>query len=162
MKKACVWLFLILLIGGCMPHASELTVERLSEDKIDAADKNIVFLTSTKWDSQLRRALAKYDFTLKRYASVKEIEERISGVRTETYDEAEARYGISIYLGDVIDWCVFSEGIMFSNFTLEITDLRTNEVIMVVEKGGWTHDCSTRGPGKLFPDLARALSDEWH
>ncbi len=150
---------LLLVVVGC---ASNLNIERLSEDKIDTTNKDIIFLTSTRWDSQVRRALARYGFTLKKYASIRQIEAKTSDAITETHNEAEARYGISIYPGSIVDWCLVTPGQKFDLFTLEITDLRTNEVILVVEKGGWTHDCPLTTSGKLFPDLAKALSDEWH
>ena len=73
-------------------------------------------------------------------------------------NEAEARYGLTFYW-EQVDYCVVNSSKKI-NGTFEITDLRTNEVLLVIEKGGWTGDCALP-KSSVFDELATTLRSEW-
>ncbi|GAB1235743.1 hypothetical protein UT5_21390 [Ferrigenium sp. UT5] len=43
-------------------------------------------------------------------------------------------------VGDIADWCLGNKNIK-ADFSLEVSDLKTNDVVMVIEKRGWTGAC---------------------
>ncbi|MBO9484714.1 hypothetical protein [Salinisphaera sp. G21_0] len=145
---------LILLLTGC---AAGLRVDQIAA--IDSSQKDLVLMTGTRWDTKIRRELAKQGFRVKRFTSVKEIEVSNSNVK-ETFNLADARYGLTVIPGRPVDWCVGGRAIKFSDFSLEVTDLKTNDLVMIVEQGGWTDTCLGLY-GDLFPDLAKALRANW-
>jgi hypothetical protein len=147
-----------LLTVGC---SAPLRVDRMSEARIDSADKEIVLLNRSRWDADLIRALSRRGFNVKRFASTRVIEGPIAGERTERFREAAARYGITQYPGSQVDWCVLNNSVKIDRFTVEVSDLRTNKILMFVETGGWTGDCAYHS-GSLFSELADVLAKEWH
>jgi ribonuclease Z len=59
-KEIWISVSFLLVVAGC---ASKLNIERLSEEKIDANNKEIVSLTSTRSDSQVRRDYSDSEIT---------------------------------------------------------------------------------------------------
>lgn len=151
------WLTTILLLAGC---AAPLTVDKVAEHEIDKNNKNLVVLTNTRHMPDIRRALAKKGFKVKKFSSVRKIERTLSDTEKETFRQAEGRYGLDVYLGERVDYCIINDAIKYGRVTFEITDLRTNDVLLVVESGGWTKTCAYH-PGDLWPDLAQGLADAW-
>lgn len=149
---------LLLSLGACA-RIAPLTVDRTGEGAIVADDKNVVLVNHTQWDLDIRKALTKAGFNVKRFASTAETQ--ISdGPISKKFNEAEARYGITQYLGGTVDYCIGAKSVMYDEFTLEVADLKTNNVIMTVQKGGWTGDCGFHS-GKLFNELADGLNKNW-
>lgn len=153
---------LVLCLTGCA-RAVPLSVDRQSEIPLASAEKNIVLVNNTQYDLNLRRSLAKAGFNVKRFSSTKERERKSEG-GTVTYSEAEARYGITQYQGGIVDYCVglvgTTKNVKFNEYTLQIDDLRTNDVVMTISKGGWVQGCGFEG-GNLFDELATALRENW-
>jgi len=154
MKKLIYIVVMSFLLSGC---AAGLRVDQISD--IDSNEKVLVLMNETRWNVKIRRELAKQGFQIKRFTSLKEIEVK-DGKRTETFNLAEARYGITVVPGTIVDWCLGGRAKKFGDFTVEITDLRTNDLVMVVEQGGWSDNCLVLS-GNLFPDIADALRQNW-
>lgn len=156
MYKKFLLTMIIIIISGC---GVALNVERINPKLIDHSDKTLVFLDSHEWDMELQKALRKNGFSIKKFASQKIVQEKTTGTRKEIFREAGARYGLD-YSYDMGDYC-FGGGALFRKFTVEISDLTTNDIILTVEKGGYSEGCPGAN-GTLFSDLARTLSNEWH
>jgi hypothetical protein len=160
MKKLIIFLAVAAFVaGGCR---SEPIVQRLTFRGLDTSSKVIVMLTSTDWDDDIRRALGRQGFIVKKYT----IDETKSDIK-EAYKAAGARYGLGVYPGKVIDECFANEeAIEFDNFRLELIDLQTDDIVVVVQEGGWVRDCPLasswvdRRP--LFYKLATAFASQWY
>ena len=159
MKKALLTLtgIILLFTAGC---ASDLSTARISATPIDPSDKTLVLLNSSTWDIDIKKNLALSGFALKSMPSVLEVQQDISDTTSVRYNKAEARYGIVQHPGRVVDWCLYNKNLKFGDYTLEIVDLRTNESVLLVSKGGWTGDCFPAS-GDLFEELAQALRQNW-
>lgn len=144
------------LLQGC---AAPLRVDRLSEFKPQS--KTVSLLTTGRFDSKLRVALAKRGFTVLKYASNKTIIGEGEGKEVaEIYKKAESPYGLSLSYR-VIDACVVNDSVKI-NATIELADVAKNEVVFVIERGGWTGPCGFHGGGKsVFEELADAIASEW-
>ena len=56
-----------------------------------------------------------------------------------------ARYGLTVYFGPVLDRCLVNENVKYGVITYEITDIRRDEVLFTIERGGGTgHARGTR------------------
>jgi hypothetical protein len=127
-------------------------------------DKNIVLINQTNYDLEIRRALTKVGFNVKKFAAVKERQMPEQG-GTVTFNEAESRYGITQYPGRTVDFCLGFAGATgnykFKDFALEVADLKTNNVVLTISKGGWVIGCGMED-GSLFDELASALRSNWN
>lgn len=159
MKKVLLLLTSItfLFIVGC---ASNLSTSRISNTPIDSSDKTLVLLNSSKWDIDIKKTLIQSGFALKNMPSVLEVQHDINDTTSVKYNKAETRYGIIQHPGGVVDWCLYNQNVKFGEFTLEVVDLKTNESILLVSKGGWTGDCFP-ARGTLFQELTQALRQNW-
>ncbi len=156
MLKLMIAALAVLAFSGC---ATSLKVEKLQH--FTPQSKTFVLLGTTQWDSKIRTDLAKKGFKVLRFASQNQvITEGKNGEIARVFNEAEARYGITFSWEDV-DRCVQNSSRLI-NGTFEITDIKTNEVLLVIEKGGWTSPCGFfMSRGMVFEDLAEALSNAW-
>ncbi|MDP2804634.1 MAG: hypothetical protein Q8O24_01710 [Gallionellaceae bacterium] len=160
-------LLIILVLSGC---ASGLSVHKFSDSKIDINDKTLVLLNDSPWATYLRLDLAKNGFKVKKFASRKSIRKNVVSESSEgltedesSYREAEARYGVTLTQIRTTDWCPFNENVK-ADFSLEVSDLKTNDVVLVIAKGNWTGVC---GPFSirskyLFEELSDELSKNWN
>lgn len=148
------FLLTVLVLTSC---ATPLAVYKISS--IDSSQKTFALMNETRWNVKIRRSLAKHGFHVKRFSTLKEIEVD-KGVRKETFNLAEVRYGITVVPGQIVDWCPGGRARKYADFTLEVTDLKTNEIVIIVEQGGWTDTCAGLFGG-LFDDLAEALKLNW-
>ena len=131
MYKKFMLTMIIIMISGC---GVALNVERINPKLLDHSDKTLVFLNSHEWDMELQKALRKNGFSIKKFASQKIVQEKTTGTRKEIFREAGARYGLD-YSYDMASYC-FGGGALFRKFTVEISDLTTNDIILIIEKGG--------------------------
>ncbi|MDY0211804.1 MAG: hypothetical protein RBR06_02220 [Desulfuromonadaceae bacterium] len=155
MRNIAVFGFLALFLAGC---AAPLSVEKLQEFKPES--KVVVFVNSTRYDTKLRVALAKKGFKVLKFSSNQSVvTEGKADEIARSYNEAAARYGITFYHFQV-DRCIGNSSKLIDG-VIEISDLQTNEVLMVIEKGGWTGPCALDMRGDVFDGLAQALSENW-
>ena len=152
--KHLIYPLILVVISGC---ATSLKVDKLQDFKPQS--KVLVLTDSSRFDSKLRVGLAKKGFKVLKYASTQKVmSEGNDGEIARVFNEAEASYGLKFYW-EQVDRCVYNSSKLI-NGTFEVTDLRTNEVLLVIEKGGWTGPCADPR-GKVFEDLAQALLDNW-
>jgi hypothetical protein len=143
MLRSIIALLAALALTGC---ATSLKVEKLQD--FTPQSRTFVLLSTTQWDSKIRADLAKKGFKVLRFASQnKVIAEGKDGEIARVFNEAEARYGLT-FSWEGVDRCIYNSSRLI-NGTFEITDIKTNEVLLVIEKGGWTGPC------------AEALSNAW-
>ena len=156
MKASLCSLFtFLMLLSGC---ASSLNVDKLQDFK--PVSKNLVFLTQTEWDGNFRVELARQGFKVLKMPSINTVVTQGQNKQeiARLYSEAEARYGISI-TWQRVDMCIYNSSRLI-DVTMEVTDMKTNEVLMVVKKGGWTGPCLDPRD-KVFEVLAKVLANEW-
>jgi hypothetical protein len=148
---------LLAIVTTLTACAASLRVEKLQDFSPDS--KTVVLLNSSQWDAKLRTELAKKGFKVLRFAARDTvISEGKEGEIARVAREAAARYGIT-FSWEEVDRCIYNSSRLI-NGTLEISDLQTNEVLLVIEKGGWTGPCADPR-GMVFEDLADALSKNW-
>lgn len=154
MARIFILLISSIFIAAC---AAGLSIERLQD--FNPRSKVLVLTEHTRWDPKIRKELSKKGFKVLKYASInKVISEGGKGEIAKIHNEAEARYGLTFYW-EQVDSCIYNTSKLI-NGTFEISDLRTNEVLLVIEKGGWTGPCADPR-GMVFVDLAQALSEVW-
>ena len=145
--KAPAVLITALLLSGC---AAPLQVSKFSD--FNPKSDRLILISKSPWDVDLRLALTKRHFTVLKFASqATVIKDNDNKKETEIFDRAEARYGITVYY-DVIDRDLFSAKRKL-DVTLEVSDIKSNEVVMVIKKGGWSH--------RIFDELADELRKNW-
>lgn len=160
MRLATIATF-VLTLSAC---ASPLKVTRISETPIDSSSRELVMLSNTPWDNSLRVALAKKRFAIKKFASAGVVKETIKTESREssiTANMANARYALTMS-GTERDNCIVNDSVKL-HASLEISDIKTNEVIAVIEKSEWTGSCgltAVSGPF-LFEQIADAVDSLW-
>ena len=154
MPRLMSTVFAAIVLSGC---ATSLKVEKLQD--FTPQSKTFVMLSTTQWDPKIRTDLTKKGFKVLRFASQNQVvAEGKEGEIARVFNEAEARYGLT-FTWENVDQCIYNSSRLI-NGTLEITDIKTNEVLLVIEKGGWTGPCADPR-GMVFEDLAEALSNAW-
>ena len=157
MKFIILLFSLTLGLAGCV---KEMEVVKL--DNTDSNSVSVVLLNSSSLDNQLRRALVSRGFNVPASASVNTITDK-SKTQDVSYKQAEARYGIR-HSGELSanNPCLTNgKSWQFTEYTLEVIDLTSNQSMMFISKGGRTETC----PGSLVnmlqtTDLFGDLADE--
>jgi hypothetical protein len=149
------WLACAGLLAGC---ASGLRVDVL--ESLDPGEREIVLLSQSPWDPEIRRTLGQRGITVKRFPSTRTLERDISPSERERFRDAAARYGLTVYFSPIIDRCLVNENVKYGKITYELTDLRRNAVIATVAQGGGTGPCAWHRDN-VFDDLAEALDAVW-
>lgn len=159
-------LVLCVLSVGC---ASGLRVRQFGGTPIDTAERSFVLLNDSDWEDDFRMALSQQKFILKKFASTEQVRQNrvtdSSGAKVEnerSYTKAAARYGLVLSQKSRLDHCPWNDNIK-ANFSLEVTDLETNEVVMVITKGNWTGLCGPFSVRRkyVFEELADELRKKW-
>tara|TARA_B100001093_G_C26713240_1_gene964426 strand:+ start:53 stop:523 length:471 start_codon:yes stop_codon:yes gene_type:complete len=145
-------IFSTLYIGGC---AISPSTELLQEFKPES--KTIVFLNASRFSNKFRSALSRHGFKVKKYASIDRVKKK-NEEEDVSYNQAEARYGIELHW-DQVDYCLIGNGKKINAF-VEVVDLQKNEVVLLIERGGWTETCALT-QGTLFKDIAEELNSFW-
>lgn len=154
MFKGIILISMVIFLNGC---AASLSVEKLQD--FTPRSKTFVLLSTSRWDSKIRTELSKKGFKVLKFATQNRvITEGKDGEIARVFNEAEARYGLT-FTWEGVDRCIYNSSKLI-NGTFEITDIKTNEVLLVIEKGGWTGPCLDPR-GMVFEDLAEALAKEW-
>lgn len=148
MKTSLVLLFALLLAGCAEPL--QLQVSKLND--FYPKSNRLILLSKNRWDVDLRLALAKKQFTVLKFPSQSTvIEENGARKETEIYNRAEARYAITAYY-EQVDRMMISDKKKL-NITLEVSDMKSNEVLLVIKKVGWSD--------RVFDELADELRNNW-
>lgn len=154
MLRTTVAILAALTLGGC---AAPFKVEKLQE--FTPQSNTFVLLSTTQWDAKLRTELSKKGFKILKFASQnKVISDGKEGEIARTFNEAEARYGIT-FTWQGRDSCPYNSSQWIIG-SFEVSDINTNEVLLVIEMNEWTEPCAFRG-GMGFKDLAETFAKVW-
>ena len=133
--------------------------------KFNSNDSNaipLVLLNSNEFDNDLRKALASRGFYIPASASIESVVDK-SDTQEVSYNKAEARYGLKHkFILSYNNPCFTNSSSWdFTEYTLELIDLSSNELLMLISKGGRTESC----PGSFVDfmkttDLLGDLADE--
>lgn len=144
------------LLSSCMLHSSKVDVTSVA-GKL-TGPRVVTFLKSTPYVVKMTVALAKRGFTVKAMPSQKYITTRESPGKVTQYNEASARYGLTLIAQPTGLTCAFTRFAAY-HFTLIVTDIQTNQIVLVLKQTGSDGPCTTVKP--VFPTLAEALSNAW-
>lgn len=154
MRRNLFILVLPLVFAGCTaPHAVK------ERDKYTPQSDAFVLLNSSPWDSRFRSELSKRGFKiLKSPAQNAVISKGRESEASRSADVAEARYGLALNWV-TLDHCVENNSKVI-DATLEVSYIKSNEVILVIKKSGFTGPC---GPPRavVFEELVNSLADDF-
>ncbi len=155
--RISIILIVVTLLSGCATSSLDVIAPGL----IDKSDKNIVLLNSRdKYVRMFEKELRKRGFKIKKFASTKRVTELSKPDRMESYNDAEARYAIEINYRVNPGRRCFGGGAQFEYFIVELSDLKSNEIILVKEDSGFSEKCPPLS-GKIFKGAADAISELW-
>ena len=157
--------FLVLVtvfIAGCY----SITQNQISqfEDFTPGSRTFILLSPKHELDNELRKELSKRGFKIKKFASiVRRVDSNELDTRSEIYSPAEARYGLHFSTKSVFK-CLLDKGWILVGAELEVSDLQTNEVIMVLSNPDLSqHNCNERTGSfeEFFKFTGQKLSEAW-
>lgn len=146
----------VLFNSGC---ANRSIVMPMPNTQIDTSEKSFVFLTKSRWNMHLGYELKKLNFDVDKQVRYTGVNIKESDTVQKQYANYSARYGIELEQGGVTNLCMIN-GNINTQIMAEITDLKTNEVIFIIEESGWTGDCGYHS-GDLFGNMARNIQKTW-
>lgn len=132
-----------------MPTQKEIT-------EIQSEDRAAKYNEETQKEIMGRQSadlLAKYSKETQR-----EITGRQSASRIAKYNEATTRWGITLQTQFSGMECAFTD-FNIHHFTLILTDIYTNQIVLILKQKGSDGPCTTVKP--VFGTLAEALSQNW-
>ena len=145
------------LLAGCvMMSSGPVAVSNLSNP--EKGKKTVTFLNKTPYIAEMSIALAENGFVVKPMPTQQQITEIQSTSRIAKYNEATTRWGISLQTQYSGMKCAFTD-FDIHHFTLMLTDIETNQVVLVLKQKGSDGPCTTVEP--VFGTLAKALADNW-
>jgi hypothetical protein len=149
-------MLLIVVLSGC---AISPSTTLLSD--FNPTSKEIILLSSSKWDNLLRIELTKKGFKVLKFHTTQQITTKKDNTEIK-HNEAAARYGVEMKWS-YLDHCLFNDAVKINTY-IEVSDLQTNEVKMYIERGGWTKPCGTGLviSGGLFREIANDINKEWN
>jgi len=158
MKKtfSSVFMFLVVFIVGC---SAPLKIDMVSEVP-EKGIKSLVLLNDNRFSSLVRRSLIKNGFQIKALPSIFNVTHKSEKLDI-SFDKAEAQFGIRHGGRLSSNNPCYSNGNAshFTEYEFELVNMRTNNTIFFVSKGGWTAWC-TGGPTTDTTDLFGDLSKE--
>lgn len=145
------------LASGCvMLSSSEVAVSRLKE--VDKGPKVVTIQNNTPYLAEMSAALAENGFVVKPMPTQQEILEIKQAGRMAKYNEASTRWGLSILTRGSSMTCAFTD-FKILYFTVMLTDIATNEAVLVLKQKGSDGPCTTIKP--VFGTLSAAISKNW-
>ncbi len=153
--KICVVL-LVITLTGCGASLTIDVMEELPGEKIQTI--SLLPSGNNSMGILVRRALIKNGFKVKAYASTTNITRK-----NYTFKEASAAFGLrhSGVLSGNNPCMTNGRAKHFTEYNFELIDLRTNNTVLFITKGGWTDWCTgapTFEPTNLFDDLSKELA----
>lgn len=155
--KHSIFLILALFLNGCIVWSSSSVVVNtlVKEDK---GLKIVTFMNHTPYVADFSVALAEHGFAVKPMPTQEQIIEfQRSKDKISVYNQATARFGLTLQARQT-GVCAFTEYGIY-NFTLMVTDIASNQIVLVLKQKGSDGPCTTVQP--VWGTLARALSDNW-
>jgi len=155
---ATVTVLTVIFVAGCASGLRVTGAEKAAG--LHSAEKRLVLLSGSEWDPEIREAFSRHGFTVTRFVAPRVIERDVSPTTRERFHQADARYGITVYAGRPVDWCIINDGVKLGRVTFELTDIRTNEVVFTISKGGWTKGCPFST--SVFDELVDEFVGVWN
>jgi hypothetical protein len=146
----------VFLSGCVMLSSSPVTVNKLSN--ADKGSKVVTIMNSTPYLADMSVALAENGFKVKPMPTQQQVVEIQGEGKVAKYNEATTRWGITLQTQFSGMKCAFTD-FDIHHFTLMLTDIHTNEVVLVLKQKGSDGPCTTVEP--VFGTLAKALSENW-
>jgi hypothetical protein len=139
----------VIFLASC---SANLKVERLKEFTPNSV--NFVFLERSRWNSKLRISMQKNGFKVLR------------NTESNLIAENEAKYGIEIVTWQRVGGtnnCINNTQDMMLNTTVQVTEIESNEVVLVIENGGVTvKSCGMVQADKtVFDEIAQSIKSHW-
>lgn len=153
--KAAILLLVGIINTGCvaiaslpytLPHFSApLSIWR-SDDFI-AGERVLTLLSRGPYDNNIKASLSQHGFSL-----------RVNANRSK--ENVDTGFGLS-FTYDRKQKCPSLNNEWLIKGFYEISDIKTGEVLLTIEKGGVTGSCGNVFRDQIFPELAVALSNTW-
>jgi hypothetical protein len=149
---------LLIIISSCASPMRVEVIGKVPETKISS----FVLLNENDFSSLVRRALVRNGIKVKAFSAIYDVTEKSEDLDV-SYEKAEAQFGIRHQgrLSGNNPCLTNGNAFHFSEYEFEVIDLRTNETILFVSKGGWTEWCTgapTIDTTDLFGDLSKELA----
>ena len=148
----------IFAVSGCATGTKTVLVEKkIAGPKIIALDA-----PRTPWVVEIETRLRQKGYKVMRWASQKYVRERVSESRTEEFQEASARYVLSVEGFaplNVMHRC-FAGGYNFQHITAELIDTATNETVVTISGSGYSENCPPLS-GTIFGDIVSGVENAW-
>lgn len=157
-RPIAVVLFFATLTGcASSGRVTQMTDSKIIGERIVALDA-----PSAPWVIEIQNHLRQKGFKVLRWSSTTRVSERTSATRTESYNQAEARYVLVVDGFAPYDWAnrCFGGGFRFSHISTDLVDTVTNETILNVNGSGYSENCPPMS-GTIFSDIANAVDAVW-
>lgn len=147
----------LLVAGGCIATYDEVASEKIKEPKIITLDGS-----RESWTFQIEKRLRQRGFKIKRMAVEKVSHEKVSETKTEIYNQASARYLLSLqgYAPNSRMFRCMAGGYVFDYINVELIDLQTNETILYYSDAGHSEGCFPLS-GHIFESIAEVVDNAW-
>lgn len=146
----------ITLTGCIMWSSSPVTVTKLSG--AEKGPRVVTFMTPTPYIADMTVALVENGFVVKPMPTQQEILEIQGAGKLAKYNEATARWGITLQTQFSGMKCAFTD-FDIHHFTLMLIDIYMNQVVLVLKQKGSDGPCNTVEP--VYGTLAKALAENW-
>lgn len=150
---------LAVTVSGC---ASNGRVVQISDSKIVGERVVALDAPNAPWVVEIQNRLKQKGFRVLRWSSRTRVSEQTSATRTESYNQAEARYVLVIDGYAPYDWTnrCFAGGYKFDHISTDLVDTVTNETILNINGSGFSENCPPMS-GTIFSDIANAIDAAW-
>ena len=157
LAKHGIFFMLVIFLNGCIVwSSSSVAVNTLVKE--DKGPKIVTFMNNTPYLADFSVALAEHGFAVKPMPTQEQIIEfQRAKDKISVYNQAAARFGLTLQARQT-GICAFTEYGIY-NFTLMVTDISSNQIVLVLKQKGSDGPCTTVQP--VWGTLARALSDNW-
>jgi hypothetical protein len=147
----------ISLLGGCvMLSSSEVSVKETIQ--LEKGEKRVTFLNNTPYLADMSIAFSEYGFEVMPMPTQELIYEIRNNRQLSKYNEAVTRWGLTLSTRNSGMTCAFTD-FNIHHFTLMLTDITNNKVVMVLKQKGSDGPCTTVKP--VFDTLAEKLAGRW-
>jgi hypothetical protein len=155
--RVVVVVVVALLLGACMFSSSDVSVKAMSGGP--TGPRVVTFLAATPYFIEMTEALAENGYTVKPMASQQYVTEQEAPNKIGQYNEASTRYGLTLLAAPTSLTCALTSHAVY-DFTLMVTDIARNEIVLILKQKGSDGPCTTIKP--VFPTLAESLANAWH
>jgi hypothetical protein len=139
-----------------MLSSSEVSVKETMH--VEKGVKQVTFLNNTPYLADMSIALSENGFEVMPMPTQQQIFEIRNDTQLSKYNEASTRWGLTISTKNSGMSCALTD-FNIHHFTLMLTDITNNKVVMVLKQKGSDGPCTTVKP--VFDTLAQKLAETW-